>query len=441
MDKYKLYKRILIVLLIIGVAFIAFYKFNNRDLTGVLTTNTGDKSYYIDSETVVDGKLEFLDLEPDTESITKFTLYDTTGTMFVRQFSAVELFSSYISDPEGQDISLADDAQSMLVGQNNDGKIHVTPELDVAIGDQCRFFLQGRLIIAAFYACFIALLYIAVNAAKEKQEDCRNNHGPIQETKKFIDDMRRYWQYMVYAAKADLKAEVANSYLNRLWWLLEPFFSMLVYVVVFGKIMGNNIQNYATFTFSSLLMWSFFNKTVMYSVKLVRNNRDIITKVYVPKFVLLISNMILNMIKLLFSLIVLAVMLVIFRVHIGFNIFWVLPAYLVMILFSFGISMILLHYGVYVDDLAYAVGILLQMAMFLSGIFYNVMTSLTNPLNIIMMTANPMAMCMDTMRNALLYNKAMNLPLLGMWFVISIILCYIGIHIVYKNENSYVKVI
>lgn len=180
---------------------------------------------------------------------------------------------------------------------------------------------------------------------------------------------------MNYAAKADLRAEVANSYLNRLWWLLEPLFSMLVYVIVFGRIMGNSVENYATYTFSALLMWTFFSKAINYSVKCVRNNRDIVTKVYVPKHVLLISNMILNMYKLVFSLIVLIPMLIIFKVNIGFCVLGVIPAYVLMILLSFGPGMILLHFGVYIDDLAYAVNILLQMLMFLSGIFYDVITS------------------------------------------------------------------
>ena len=159
---------------------------------------------------------------------------------------------------------------------------------------------------------------------------------------------------MVYAAKTDLKAEVANSYLNRLWWLLEPFFNMIVYVVVFGNIMGNSVENYATFVFSALLMWNFFNKAVNYSVKLIRNNKDIVTKVYIPKFVLLLSNMILNIFKLLFSMIVLVVMMLIFRVQIGFNILWVIPAYIVMLLLAFGAGMIFLYFGVYVDYLSFA---------------------------------------------------------------------------------------
>ena len=188
-------------------------------------------------------------------------------------------------------------------------------------------------------------------------------------------------------------------------------------------------------------MWNFFNKTINYSVKLVRNNKDIVTKVYIPKFILLISDMILNMLKLFFSLIVLAVMLMVFRVQIGFNIFWILPAYVLMILFAFGTGMIFLHFGVYVDDLSYAVGILLNMLMFLSGIFYEVLTTLPHPLNTVMMCLNPVAIFVDTMRNALIYNEATNLPLIGVWLLISAILCCIGVHVVYKNENSYVKVV
>ncbi len=302
--------------------------------------------------------------------------------------------------------------------------------------------VMERLIIAESLFALVLFLIILVNAITEKlSTESHDNHGPIHEIGKFCSEVVRYSQYIFYAARADLKAEVANSYLNRLWWVLEPTFNMLVYVIVFGRVMGNSIRHYSTSIYSTLLMWNFFSKILNYSVKCIRNNRDIVTKVYLPKHVLLITNMVLNFLKLLFSLVVLIPMLIIFKVHIGFCVFFVIPPYILMILLSFGLGMIFLHFGVYIDDLAYAVGILLQMVMFLSGIFYDVVTSLPTPLNTMMLCVNPVSMFIDTMRNALLSNIVCNIPLIILWTVISILLCYIGIHIVYKNENGYVKVV
>ena len=39
---------------------------------------------------------------------------------------------------------------------------------------------------------------------------------------RFFKEIIQYWGFAVYAAKSDLSAEVANSYLNWLWWILEP---------------------------------------------------------------------------------------------------------------------------------------------------------------------------------------------------------------------------
>ena len=46
--------------------------------------------------------------------------------------------------------------------------------------------------------------------------------------KRFRDDMKKYWKYAIYSSKAQLKAEVANSYLNWLWWVLDPLCFMLL---------------------------------------------------------------------------------------------------------------------------------------------------------------------------------------------------------------------
>lgn len=416
-------KWIINVVFIIGIMIIAIYPVRNQEINLVIDTYVGNRDVTISYNELNSGITKYEIEYPDfnTEQFREIRVYRRIPTVCVDKITANKFGWQMIY--ENGRLILGEDICKQLLSDSQS-------------------FLTERIMLAELLLIITLILRIILNAIKEKLEPNNyNNHGPIYETKKFLSDIHKYWQYMVYAANTDLKAEVANSYLNRLWWLLEPFFNMLVYVIVFGRVMGNSIENYATFVFSALLMWNFFNKTINYSVKCVRNNRDIVTKVYVPKHVLLISNMILNFFKLLFSLIVLVPMLLIFKVHIGICILWLIPTYLLMIVLSFGAGMIFLHYGVYIDDLSYAVGILLQMLMFLSGVFYEVITSLPAPLNTMMLCVNPVAMFIDTMRNALLNNLITNVPLIVIWLLLSVLISYIGIHTVYKNENGYVKVV
>lgn len=436
----KLSWLVYVVIFCAGIIGIVFYPLKNRSFQMKVITSDGIYVQNIGSGDISDGNCDIIELTgiEDTQ-ITKVRFYGEIKSMLLKEIQYGE-FSTYIMGAENGEIKWGDGCIE-VTGKDNI-KLYMNSDYVQMLQKLSATSLQERMILAELWTAIVIIIAIAVSMIKErKTENNWNNHGPLFEIKKFCGDIKKYRQYMIYAAKTDLKAEVADSYLNRLWWLLEPFFNMIVYVIVFGSLMGSNVENYATFIFSALLMWSFFSKTINYSVKAVRNNKDIITKVYIPKFVILLSNMFLNMFKLLFSMTVLVVMMIIFRIHVGVNTLWFIPAYIVMMLLSFGLGMIFMHFGVYVDDLSYAIGILINMLMFLSGIFYDVMTTLPQPLNGLMMCLNPVAMLIDTMRNALIYNTASNLPLLGVWFLISVILCGIGVHIVYKNENGYVKIV
>ncbi len=443
-------KKSLVVLFIIGVAICGLYPVKNQPVNIIIDSSIGRKMVSLSAEEAAG----ISSWEKNADDADDADLADNADNVVedpVPDQYIVEMEG--IGNAEIKEIRICRRLKSICVDKINSGMLpnNVIVEENRIIfnANACQLFkknsqsfIMERLMLAEILLALLLLTRIFLNSQAEKLEEGGvGNHGPIYETKRFIGEVISYWEYMNYAAKADLKAEVANSYLNRLWWLLEPFFNMLVYVIVFGRVLGNSVEHYSTFLYSSLLMWNYFSKTINYGVKAIRNNKDIVTKIYVPKHVLIITNMILDFYKLLFSLIVLVPMLIIFRVKIGFGIFWVLPSYLVMILLAFGVAMVFMHYGVYVDDLGYAVGILLQMLMFLSGIFYDVVTGLHTPLNNMMMCLNPVSMFIDTMRNALLYNRITNVPLIILWTILSLLISYIGIHIVFKNENAYVKAV
>lgn len=131
---------------------------------------------------------------------------------------------------------------------------------------------------------------------------------------RIINDFREHWGYIVQAAKAQLKAEVANSYLNWIWWILEPFAMMLIYVFMFGFVFGIEEEYYPAFIFLGLTLWRFFSKCVQSSTNLVRNNKSTVSKVYIPKYFLIIQSFLVNGFKMLICFIVVFGLMVVYRV-------------------------------------------------------------------------------------------------------------------------------
>ncbi len=259
--------------------------------------------------------------------------------------------------------------------------------------------------------------------------------------KRFINDTKKYAHYTLYSARSELKAEVANSYLNWLWWILDPLCLMFIYTFIFTVAFERTEPYFPVFIFIGLTLWNFFSKNLTNSVKMIRTNKAIVSKVYMPKFILLYSKTLVNGFKMLISLGIVAIMMIVYRVPVGLNTLYFFPILLVLMLLTFGICTHILHYGVFIDDLSNVVSIVLKFLFYLTGIFFDVETRIPDPYNVFLAKFNPFAFLISSARNALLYNRAPDLLLTLLWFVIALILIVTGIRKIYKNENSYVKVI
>lgn len=258
---------------------------------------------------------------------------------------------------------------------------------------------------------------------------------------RFTNDIKKYFKYAIRSAKADLRSEVANAYLDWLWWLIEPFCMMLIYTLIFGVVFNASEQYFPIFIFSGLAMWTFFSRGMNVSVNVVRSNKGIISKVYLPKFILYLARMFVNGFKMLVSFAIVILMMIVFRVPISANVFYVIPIMIVFFLLTFGFGSILMHFGVYVNDLSYIIGIVLSMLMYFTGTFYSVGNRIPAPFGELLEQFNPIAYCIASMRNALLYCKSPQMDLLFMWGLIAVVLSALGIYTIYRNENAYVKAI
>lgn len=259
--------------------------------------------------------------------------------------------------------------------------------------------------------------------------------------KRFATDIKKYWGYCLYEAKSKLKSEVANSYLNWVWWILEPLCLMLIYAFIFGFLFKHKQDMYNVYIFVALAVWDFFNRCVKASVKIVKNNKAVVSKVYLPKYALVISNMMVNAFKMMVCMIIVFAMLAYYRVEINWHMLEAIPVLAIVMLFTFGCCCILLHMGVFIEDIYNIINIVLRFVFYLTGIFYNIKVSIPHPYSDILLDCNPLALFIDSVRDCIMYAQSPDWGLLGIWLVISMMLSVFGIWNIYRHENTYVKVI
>lgn len=258
---------------------------------------------------------------------------------------------------------------------------------------------------------------------------------------KFKQDMKKYWKYAIYSTKAQLKSEVANSYLNWLWWVLEPLCFMMIYAFIFGEVFQQKEKYFPVFIFIGITLWDFFNKTMLQSVRIVKQNKPIVSKVYLPKYILLLVKMGVNGFKMFISILIIVGMLFVWKVPVNVNVIYSIPILITLILIVFGFGCFLLHFGVFVEDLSNVVNIVLRLVFYMTGIFWNIMTKLPEPYNVYVGKCNPIAFLLSSMRDCVLYGRVPHRKLLLLWFFVGLAISALGIRKIYKNENSYVKVI
>ena len=148
-----------------------------------------------------------------------------------------------------------------------------------------------------------------------------------------------------------------------------------------------------------------------------------------------------NGFKMFISLLIVVAMLVVWRVPITWNVLFFIPILLTLFVVVFGLGCFLLHYGVFVEDLSNVLNIVLRLLFYLTGVFWSVMDRLPAPYNSYIGKGNPIAFLLTAMRDCVIYEKTPDLPLLLIWFLVGLVISILGVRKIYKNENSYVKVI
>ncbi len=104
-------------------------------------------------------------------------------------------------------------------------------------------------------------------------------------------DLRELWHYRELLGRfvwRDVKVRYKQTFIGVAWAILQPFLTMVVFTLVFGKFakFPNQGQQYPVFVYSGLLLWTYFSSALTGSSTSLVSNVPLVTKVYFPKVLL-----------------------------------------------------------------------------------------------------------------------------------------------------------
>jgi len=173
-------------------------------------------------------------------------------------------------------------------------------------------------------------------------------------------------------AEKDFKVRYRNSVLGFLWSLLNPLSSMVILTIVFSFLFHvQNVPAYAATLLVGLLVWRFFSIATNQGLSTILGNPSLVSKVYVSRYVIVLSNNMANLLGAALEFVVLLPLLVLFGVNLT-PYFLFLPVILILeFLLVFAISLSLSSLYLRYRDLNQVWDIVLQLGFWLCPIVYD----------------------------------------------------------------------
>lgn len=260
--------------------------------------------------------------------------------------------------------------------------------------------------------------------------------------KNYIDSFMRYRFLLVELVKKGIKLKYRRSYLGLVWTLLEPLLTMIVLTFVFGSMLGSKggvygPELYPVYILCGRLLYSCFSSASKIGMRSIRSNQAMIKKVYVPKYIYVLSSVISNFVTFLISLIVLVGVGAVLKVEPSFYIIQAIVPLLILFVFTLGLGMILATLNVFFRDIEYIWTVATMLVMYASAIFYQT-ERIINTGNGWVFNINPVYMCISNFRDAVLYAQPMNMHYCLTSAVVAVITLIFGAVLFYKEQDKFI---
>ena len=255
---------------------------------------------------------------------------------------------------------------------------------------------------------------------------------------------RELWEYrelLFFFVWRDIKVRYRQTVMGALWAIIQPFFTMVIFSLFFGRLakVPSDGLPYPIFSYAALVPWTFFATALTQASNSLVVSANMVKKIYFPRLTLPIATVLAGVIDFVLAFMVLLGMMLFYGLLPTINVLW-LPFFLLLALItSLGVSLWLSAMNVQFRDVHYTIPFLTQAWLFVTPIAYP--SSLLSEPWRTLYGLNPMAGVVEGFRWALLGTDTVPGPMTLVSAVVALSLFISGAFYFRRMEQGFADVL
>jgi lipopolysaccharide transport system permease protein len=261
--------------------------------------------------------------------------------------------------------------------------------------------------------------------------------------------LKEIWKYrdlLRLLVRRDFVSFYKQTVLGPIWFLIQPLFTVAVYMFIFGRIAGMKTDNIPPplFYLSGIAAWSYFSECVLKTANVFRENSGIFGKVYFPRLIMPLSIIVSNLVKFGIQLFLLIIMIIYFSFNgfeVKYNYFmFFLPLFILLIAaFGLGIGLIVSSVTTKYRDVALLLSFAITLLMYTCPVVYP-LSSLT-PKFRFLVALNPLTSLIEGFRFIIMGYGDISFAELMYSTSFIIVILFIGIIVFNKVQKNFIDII
>jgi len=284
-------------------------------------------------------------------------------------------------------------------------------------------------------------------AVLDQRSDLRSSAHPVVRIRPSgkwsalnLRDIWAYRELIYFLTLRDVKLRYKQTLLGVTWIVLQPVLTMLVFTLLFGKLVGIPSDGipYALFAYAGLLPWLFFSKAVTQGGNSLVGSANLITKVYFPRMVIPVAAVVACLVDFAVAFVILVGLMAYYKTAVTVNILMLPGLVLLTTMFALGVGMWLSALNVRYRDVGAVLPFLIQLWMFATPIIYPL--SLAPPKWRSLVMLNPLTGIIEGYRAAL-FGSAFDWSALGLAAVFTMALLVYAAFAFRRMEKTFADIV